>query len=60
MQSKGKSSKARQKPDESDLLLFQKRLEDRIQLFVEEKEMESTVMNKVKRRTLELLLLKLH
>ncbi|XP_035008861.1 limbin isoform X1 [Hippoglossus stenolepis] len=47
MQSKGKSSKARQKTDESDLLLFQKRLEDRIQLFVEEKEMENTVMNKV-------------
>ncbi|XP_035008862.1 limbin isoform X2 [Hippoglossus stenolepis] len=45
--SKGKSSKARQKTDESDLLLFQKRLEDRIQLFVEEKEMENTVMNKV-------------
>ncbi|XP_019942666.2 limbin [Paralichthys olivaceus] len=47
MQSKGKTSKARQKTDESDLLLFQKRLEDRIQLFEEEKEMESTVMNEV-------------
>ncbi|XP_070759027.1 limbin-like [Enoplosus armatus] len=47
MQSKGKTSEARLKTDTSDLLLFQKRLEDRIQLFEKEKEMESGVMNKV-------------
>ncbi|XP_018533140.1 LOW QUALITY PROTEIN: limbin [Lates calcarifer] len=47
IQSKGKTSKARQKTDTSDLLLFQQRLEDRIQLFEKEKEMESSVMNKV-------------
>ncbi|XP_045932132.1 limbin-like isoform X2 [Micropterus dolomieu] len=47
MQSKGKTSEARQKTDTSDLLLFQRRLEDRIQLFEKEKEMESGVMNKV-------------
>ncbi|XP_040891009.1 limbin-like isoform X2 [Toxotes jaculatrix] len=48
-QSKGKTSKARQKTDTSDLLLFQKRLEDRIQLFEKEKEMEmeTSVMSKV-------------
>uniref|UniRef100_A0A8D3A7G0 EvC ciliary complex subunit 2 n=1 Tax=Scophthalmus maximus TaxID=52904 RepID=A0A8D3A7G0_SCOMX len=46
-QSKGKTSKARQKTDTSDLLLFQKKLEDRIRLFEMEKEMESSVMNKV-------------
>lgn len=48
MQPKGKTSEARQKTDTSDLLLFQKRLEDRIQLFEKEKEMESGVMNKAK------------
>ncbi|XP_071350380.1 limbin-like [Trachinotus anak] len=47
MQSKGKTSKARQKTDTSDLLLFQKWLEDRIQLFEKEKEMESSVTDKV-------------
>ncbi|KAM8758070.1 limbin-like isoform 1-T1 [Acanthopagrus schlegelii] len=47
MQSKGKTSEARLKTDTSDLLLFQKRLQDRIQLFEKEKEMESVVMNKV-------------
>lgn len=47
-QSKGKTSEARLKTDTSDLLLFQKRLQDRIQLFEKEKEMESGVMNKVK------------
>ncbi|KAL7408081.1 hypothetical protein ABVT39_017838 [Epinephelus coioides] len=46
-QSKGKTGEARQKTDTSDLPLFQKRLEDRIQLFEKEKEMESGVMNKV-------------
>ncbi|XP_037346800.2 limbin-like [Pungitius pungitius] len=45
--SKGKSSEARQKTDTSDLLLFKKRLEDGIQLFEREKEMERTVMDKV-------------
>ncbi|XP_076601810.1 limbin-like [Chaetodon auriga] len=45
--SKGKTSEARQKTDTSELLLFQKRLEDKIQLFEKEKEMESGVMNKV-------------
>ncbi|XP_041809196.1 limbin-like [Chelmon rostratus] len=47
MLSKGKTSEARQKTGTSELLLFQKRLEDRIQLFEKEKEMESGVMNKV-------------
>ncbi|XP_059184909.1 limbin-like isoform X2 [Centropristis striata] len=47
MQPKGKTSKAKQKIDTSDLLLFQKRLEDGIQLFEKEKETESGVMNKV-------------
>ncbi|KAM6946918.1 limbin-like isoform 1-T1 [Lycodopsis pacificus] len=47
MQSKGKASEARQKADTSDLLLFQKRLDDGIQLFEKEKETESGVMNKV-------------
>ncbi|XP_070701413.1 limbin-like [Pempheris klunzingeri] len=47
MQPKGKTREARQKTDTSDLLLFQKRLEDRIQLFEKEKEMESGVMTKV-------------
>lgn len=47
MQSKGKTSEARQKTDTADLLLFQRRLKDKIQLFEKEKEMESTVMIKV-------------
>ncbi|KAG7229732.1 hypothetical protein INR49_012528 [Caranx melampygus] len=47
MQSKGKTSKAKLKTDTSDLLGFQKRLEDRIQLFEKEKAMESNVMTKV-------------
>ncbi|XP_028262741.1 limbin-like isoform X2 [Parambassis ranga] len=46
-QSKGKTGEARQKTDTSDLLHFQKKLEDRIQLFEKEKEMEGGVMNKV-------------
>lgn len=37
----------RQKTAPADLLLFQKSLEGRIQLFEEEKEMESAIMNKV-------------
>eukprot|EP00064_Thunnus_orientalis_P006261 superscaffoldBa00000646_g6277 len=46
-QSKGKTSEARQKTDTSDLLHFQKKLKDRIQLFEKEKEMESGAMKKV-------------
>ncbi|TDH14112.1 hypothetical protein EPR50_G00042300 [Perca flavescens] len=46
-QSKGITSEARQKTDTSELLLFQKKLEDSIQLFEKEKETESDVMNKV-------------
>ncbi|XP_067360370.1 limbin-like isoform X2 [Channa argus] len=46
-QFKGKTSKTRHKTDTSNLLLFQKRLEDRIQLFEKEKELESGVMSKV-------------
>uniref|UniRef100_G3P033 EvC ciliary complex subunit 2 n=1 Tax=Gasterosteus aculeatus aculeatus TaxID=481459 RepID=G3P033_GASAC len=45
--SKGKSSEARQKTDASDLILFKKRLEDGVQLFEREKEMEMAVMDKV-------------
>lgn len=48
IQSKGKTSETRQKSDTSDLLLFQKRLQDKIQLFEKEKEMEAGVMNQVK------------
>ncbi|XP_026204881.1 limbin isoform X2 [Anabas testudineus] len=44
---KKKPSEIRQKTDTSGLLLFQKRLKDRIQLFEKEKEMESGVMSKV-------------
>ncbi|KAM9759636.1 limbin-like [Menidia menidia] len=47
MQSKGKTVEVRKRADTSDLLLFQKRLEDRIQLFEKEKEMESGMMNEV-------------
>ncbi|CAB1354190.1 unnamed protein product [Coregonus sp. 'balchen'] len=43
----GKSTEGRQRADPSELLLFQKKMEDRIQLFEKEKEMESTVMEKV-------------
>ncbi|XP_056130354.1 limbin-like [Lampris incognitus] len=46
-QSKGKSSKSRHKADTAELLLFQRRLEERIQLFEKEKEMESVFMDKV-------------
>ncbi|XP_069567455.1 limbin-like [Brachyistius frenatus] len=45
--SKRKTSETRQKTDTSDLQLFQKRLEEKIQLFEREKELESGVMNKV-------------
>lgn len=46
--SKGKTSESGLKTDTSDLLLFQKQLDDRIRLVEEEKEMEGTVANKVK------------
>lgn len=46
--SKGKTSGTRLKTDTSDLLLFQKQLDDRVRLFEEEKEMESVVENQVK------------
>ncbi|XP_030585485.1 limbin [Archocentrus centrarchus] len=46
-QSKGKTREATEKTDTSDLLLFQKRLKDRIQLFEREKEMESSIMIEV-------------
>lgn len=46
--SRGKTSGTRLKTDTSDLLLFQKQLDDRIRLFEEEKEMESSVGNQVK------------
>ncbi|XP_034725088.1 limbin-like [Etheostoma cragini] len=45
--SKEITSEARQKTGTSELLLFQKKLEDSIQLFDKEKEMESSIMNKV-------------
>ncbi|XP_012726173.2 limbin [Fundulus heteroclitus] len=50
MQSKRKPTKARKKTDTSVLVCFQKRLQDRIQLFEKEKEkeMESDVINTVK------------
>lgn len=47
--SKRKPSEARQKTHSSELLLLQRRLEDRIQLFEKEKEMESTVIEKVRK-----------
>ncbi|KAF3855974.1 hypothetical protein F7725_016697 [Dissostichus mawsoni] len=47
MQSKGKTSDARPKTDTSDLLLFQRRLEDRIQLCEKEKETERGLMDGV-------------
>ncbi|XP_074521708.1 limbin-like [Halichoeres trimaculatus] len=47
MQSKGKTREGRPKPDISDLQFFQKRLEDRIELFEKEKEIEDGVLNKV-------------
>uniref|UniRef100_A0A3Q2ZAX2 EvC ciliary complex subunit 2 n=1 Tax=Kryptolebias marmoratus TaxID=37003 RepID=A0A3Q2ZAX2_KRYMA len=46
MQSKGKTAEARKKTDTSDVVFFQKRLQERIQLFEKEKEMESGVMDK--------------
>lgn len=45
---KGKSTEGRQRADPSELLLFQKKMEDRIQLFEKEKEMERTVREKVR------------
>ncbi|KAM3877935.1 limbin-like [Diretmus argenteus] len=47
LQSKEKSSEVRQKTDTSELLLFQKKLQDSIQLFEKEKEMESSIVDKV-------------
>lgn len=47
MQPKGKTKETRQEIETSDLLLFQKSLEDRIRLYEKEKEMEGIVMNKV-------------
>lgn len=47
MQRKGKTKETRQEIETSDLLLFQKSLEDRIRLYEKEKEMEGIVMNKV-------------
>ncbi|KAK5912822.1 hypothetical protein CesoFtcFv8_002659 [Champsocephalus esox] len=47
MQSKGKTNDARPKADTSDLLLFQRRLEDRIQLCEKEKETERGLMDGV-------------
>lgn len=44
-QSNGKTS---QKPDTSDLFLFENNLKDRIQLFEREKEMESSIVDEVK------------
>lgn len=41
-------SDSKQKADTPDVLLFQRKLKDRIQLFEREKEMESGFMNKVK------------
>lgn len=46
-QFKRKTREKRLKAAPADLLLFQKSLEGRIQLFEEEKEMESIIMNKV-------------
>uniref|UniRef100_A0A674DY87 EvC ciliary complex subunit 2 n=1 Tax=Salmo trutta TaxID=8032 RepID=A0A674DY87_SALTR len=46
-QTKGKSTEGRQRADPSEPLLFQKKMEDRIQLFEKEKEMERTVREKV-------------
>lgn len=47
MQTKGKTNDARPKADTSDLLLFQRRLEDRIQLCEKEKETERGLMDGV-------------
>lgn len=47
MQSKGRSTEARKKADTSEVVRFQKRLQDRIDLFEKEREMENSVMNKV-------------
>ncbi|XP_068598264.1 limbin-like [Brachionichthys hirsutus] len=49
IQSKGKTNEARLKTETSDLLLFQKSLKDKIQLFEKEKEMETGVMTKVRK-----------
>lgn len=47
LQSKGKTTEARKKKDTSDVLRFQKKLEDMILLFEKEKKMENGVMTKV-------------
>uniref|UniRef100_A0A8C6NU16 EvC ciliary complex subunit 2 n=1 Tax=Nothobranchius furzeri TaxID=105023 RepID=A0A8C6NU16_NOTFU len=47
MQSEGETAEARKKTDTSDVVFFQKRLKNKIQLFEKEKEMESSVMEKV-------------
>ncbi|KAM6927944.1 limbin-like [Xenentodon cancila] len=46
-QSKGKATEATKQKAASDVLLFQKKLEDRIQLFEKEMEMEDGLMTKV-------------
>ncbi|XP_061583759.1 limbin-like isoform X2 [Cololabis saira] len=46
-QSKGKATEVRKKKAASDVLLFQRKLEERIQLFEKEMEMENGVMIKV-------------
>lgn len=47
LQVRWKSRQKREKPAPADLLLFQKRLEARIQLFQELKETESVAMDEV-------------
>lgn len=47
-QTDGKSRDSRKKTDTSDLLLFQESLQERIQLFEKEKEMETGLMEEVK------------
>ncbi|XP_019911278.2 limbin [Esox lucius] len=44
---RGKSTEDRQRAGPSELLLFRKKMEGRIQLFEKEKEMENTIMEKV-------------
>uniref|UniRef100_A0A3P8Y2B6 EvC ciliary complex subunit 2 n=1 Tax=Esox lucius TaxID=8010 RepID=A0A3P8Y2B6_ESOLU len=46
-QPRGKSTEDRQRAGPSELLLFRKKMEGRIQLFEKEKEMENTIMEKV-------------
>lgn len=47
IRSKRKTSRTRVKTDTSDLLLFQKQLDDRIRLFEKETETEASIANKV-------------